>query len=422
MRRGAFVFLLCVFGLVFGAGFSARADTIAELREKIAERNSAIAELENEIAGYQEELEKVGKETKTLQGTIKNIALEQKKLAADIRITENRIAAATLAIEEFSGDILSKEEKIERSSAAMSRAIRAINRLESQTLLEALLKHDSLSTLWDDIDTLERFEGNVRVEMQKVKELKLTLEVQRAKTEKKKRELAALKGELADRKQILEQSKREKNKLLATTKNKEANYKKIIAEKFTLRDAFEQELLEFESKLRFEIDPTSLPKTGSGVLNWPLDSVNITQHFGDTAFARAGGYNGKGHNGIDLRASTGMRVKAALGGRVVGVGNTDTICPGASYGRWVLLEHGNGLSTLYAHLSLIKVSEGQRVEIGDTIGYSGETGYATGPHLHFTVYATQGVRILERKSRVCGGTYRMPIADLKAYLNPLLYL
>ncbi|HEY4508236.1 MAG TPA: M23 family metallopeptidase, partial [Candidatus Paceibacterota bacterium] len=109
-------------------------------------------------------------------------------------------------------------------------------------------------------------------------------------------------------------------------------------------------------------------------------------------------------------------------GTVKGAGNTDTVCPGASYGKWVLIEHANGLSTLYAHLSLIKVSEGQEVATGETVGYSGETGYATGPHLHFTVYATQGVRIMNRKSAVCGGTYRMPIADLKAYLNPLKYL
>jgi murein DD-endopeptidase MepM/ murein hydrolase activator NlpD len=88
----------------------------------------------------------------------------------------------------------------------------------------------------------------------------------------------------------------------------------------------------------------------------------------------------------------------------------------------VFIEHGNGLSTLYAHFSLIKVSEGQSVSLGEVIGYSGESGYATGPHLHFTVYATQGVRIMSRKSAVCGGSYTMPIADLKAYLDPLKYL
>jgi murein DD-endopeptidase MepM/ murein hydrolase activator NlpD len=115
-------------------------------------------------------------------------------------------------------------------------------------------------------------------------------------------------------------------------------------------------------------------------------------------------------------------VRAALAGTVKGVGNTDSVCPGASYGKWALIEHENGLSTLYAHFSLIKVSAGQTVNTGEIIGYSGDTGYATGPHLHFTVYATQGVRIMQRKSAVCRGSYMMPVADLKAYLNPLSYL
>lgn len=412
---------LLAFALTLGAA-SARADTIEELRAKIDERNQTITELEKEIAGYQDELEKVGKETKTLQGTIATINLEQKKLAADIKVTENRIAAATLVVLELSGDIKANQEKIERGAAAIGRALRFINRAESQTLIEVILNRDSLSGFFEDVDELRKFETNLREEKKRVEELKATLETERLETEKRRRELAALKTELSDRKQILELNKRNKNALLASTKNKESEYKKLLADRVKLRDAFADELLEFESELKFAIDPTRLPETGSGVLKWPLDSVKITQYFGNTPFARSGAYNGHGHNGIDLRASIGTPVRAALSGVVRGAGDTDTVCRGASYGKWALIEHQNGLSTLYAHLSLNKVEEGQTVNAGEIIGYSGDTGYATGPHLHFTVYATQGVRVMARKSSVCRGTYTMPIADLKAYLNPLSYL
>ncbi|MDQ3014888.1 MAG: M23 family metallopeptidase, partial [bacterium] len=132
--------------------------------------------------------------------------------------------------------------------------------------------------------------------------------------------------------------------------------------------------------------------------------------------------NGSGHNGIDLGVPIGTAIKSAGVGEVVASGDTDTVCPRASYGKWVLIKHSNGLSTLYAHLSLIKVSAGQAVESGSIIGYSGNTGYSTGPHLHFTVYASQGVQVVNRPSQACGGTYTMPVADLKAYLNPLSYL
>ena len=221
---------------------------------------------------------------------------------------------------------------------------------------------------------------------------------------------------------MLAQNRKAKNALLSATKSKETEYRKILAEKVAKRDAFERELLQFESELRFAIDPSKLPPAVSGVLKWPLDSIRITQKFGDTAFAKSGAYNGRGHNGVDFGASIGTRVKSALSGVVKGTGNTDAVCPGASYGKWVLVEHANGLSTLYAHFSLIKVSSGQTVGTGELLGYSGDTGYSTGPHLHLTVYATQGVRIMDRKSAVCKGTYTMPIADLKAYLNPLSYL
>lgn len=400
----------------------ARADTGDELRAKIEERNAAIAELEKEISGYQAELEAVGKETQSLQKAIKSIDLEQKKFSAEIRVTENKITSVSLAIENLSNEIAEKEDRIDGNREAIAEAIRAMRDADDSSLIEGLFSNSTLAAFWGRVDALERFQASVRDDLTETQALKAGLEEARKKNEQNRRQLIALKAELSDKRTILAQSKKERSALLFTTKNKETEYKKIIAQKFALRDAFEQELLEFESQLRFEIDQTSLPQTDSGVLKWPLDSPKITQYFGNTPFARAGGYNGQGHNGIDFRAEIGTRVKAALGGKVVGVGNTDTVCPGASYGKWVLIEHGNGLSTLYAHFSLIKVGEGQIVNTGEIIGYSGDTGYATGPHLHFTVYATQGVRIIDRKSRVCKGTYRMPVADLKAYLNPLLYL
>jgi murein DD-endopeptidase MepM/ murein hydrolase activator NlpD len=107
---------------------------------------------------------------------------------------------------------------------------------------------------------------------------------------------------------------------------------------------------------------------------------------------------------------------------VEGVGDTDVVCPGASFGKWVFIRYDNGLASTYAHLSLITAKAGQRVSTGDVVGYSGNTGYSTGPHLHMSLYAGQGVKISTLKSSVCQGTYTMPIADTKAYLDPLIYL
>ena len=113
-----------------------------------------------------------------------------------------------------------------------------------------------------------------------------------------------------------------------------------------------------------------------------------------------------------------------MSGTVVGSGNMDLAGGGRcrAYGKWIMVKHANGLSTLYAHLSLISISTGQTVSTGDVIGYSGNTGATTGPHLHFGVYATEGVRITNlSSSSYCSGVL-YPLADPTAYLNPLSYL
>jgi murein DD-endopeptidase MepM/ murein hydrolase activator NlpD len=419
MRRGAcaFVFFLALFTL----GAYVHASTVENLQQKIAEHNSAITELEKEIAGYQEDIEKVNKETQSLRGAIKTLDLQQKSLSADIRLTERRIEATTLTVKQLTSTISDTADQINRGRSAIGESLRNVDRIETASFVTAFLGGESLSGFWETVDNLERFQEKVHEELGRQKVRKEDLEAQKRNTEAKRRELTVLKNKLSDQKQVLTLSKGQKNKLLTATKNKESEYRKLLADKVAKRDAFAQELLEFESQLRLEIDPTRLPPVGSGVLKWPLDNIKITQLFGKTNDS-VRLYASGTHNGVDFRAPVGTPIKAARAGTVKGVGDTDKVCPGASYGRWVLIEHENGLSTLYAHLSLIKAESGQRVVTGETIGYGGETGYATGPHLHFTVYATQGVRIMNRKSSVCGGTYTMPVADLKAYLNPLSYL
>jgi len=246
---------------------------------------------------------------------------------------------------------------------------------------------------------------------------------------------------MIDQKKIADTNTTNKNSLLKQTQNKENNYKKILEEKITQKEQFLDELSGLESQLRLEVDPNSIPPTGSGLLKWPLEHLSlkscwepgviaencVTQFFGNTPFATQNPqvYGGKGHNGVDFRASVGTPIKNSLTGVVTATGNTDVIPGCYSYGKWVLIDHNNGLSTLYAHLSLIKISSGQQINTGQLIGYSGQTGFATGPHLHYGVYATQGVKVIRlgdiKKMTNCANAI-IPVADPQAYLNPLSYL
>ncbi len=421
-RKPLFYFL--IFSLVFIFSVQmVRADLVEDLKSKIDERNKVIADLEKEIAEYQVQVETTGAKAKTLKNDINALELTRKKLSAEISVLQNKISSTNLTIRQLGNEIDDTKDSISRGQSSIATMLRQADIEESNSLLETILNYRSISVFLDRIQSVSEVNRSLKVELQKLKTLKGDLEQKTVSAENKRKELENLSGSLIDKKKVAEYNKSQTSKLLTVTKNKQSDYQKILDQKIALKNSFEQELLEYESQLKFAIDPSSLPTVGSGVLKWPLDSVKITQQFGNTDFAKAHAqvYNGKGHNGIDFRAPTGTVIKSAASGVIKGIGNTDSVCPGASYGKWVLVEHQNGLSTLYAHFSVIKVATGDSVNVGDVLGYSGETGYATGPHLHFTVYATQGVRIMTRKSAVCQGSYTMPIASLNAYLNPLSY-
>lgn len=394
------------------------------LQTKIIEKNKEIEKLEAEIKAYKEDIEKTGKQQKTLQGQLKTLDITGKKLVTDITLTAKKIDATALTIDQLVKDIGLKQKAINVQQDGIRNALIKTHENDQTSTVEGILRYEKLSDFWNNQTELLDVQSNMKDRVEALISIKEDLTETKKETESKQKDLTRLKSQLADQKKIVEINKEQKSVVLKETKNKESEYKKQLAEKEERRKAVEQELSDYESQLKFLIDPTSYPTSGTKSLYPPLDEMVITQKFGDTEFSRqnAGLYNGKGHNGVDLKASVGTPVKASFAGIVQGIGNTDLVCPGASYGRWVLIKHGNGLTTIYAHLSLIKVNEGDSVETGDLIAYSGNTGYTTGPHLHFGLFATQGIRITNLKSKACNGTYRVPVADYRAYLNPMSYL
>lgn len=397
--------------------------TINDLKSKISDRSQRIADLEKEIAGYQKDLQNTSQQKASLQATVKALDLARKKLAKEVSLASNKIDVANENIISLKGNIETKEVKIKKLSDATANNIRLLNVNQGTTLIELALSENTLSSFLDKADSIVTFQKNIILTSEELAGEKQSLEVDKAQTEVQKKQLLGYKAELADKQKVIETTKAEQNSLLVVTRNKESNYQKLLADKIALKNSFEQDLNNFESQLKYQIDPSLLPKTRSSSLGWPLAKITITQFFGNTEFSKTHSvYNGKGHNGIDFAASIGTSVLSAADGIVVGSGNTDTVCKGASYGKWILIQHNNGLSTLYGHLSLVKAITGQTVQRGDVIAYSGSTGYVTGPHLHFTVYATQGVKIQSLRSRACAGTYTIPIASFEGYLNPIEYL
>jgi murein DD-endopeptidase MepM/ murein hydrolase activator NlpD len=421
VRKYLIIFFLCIALLPIDSAFSASID---ELKTKIEDRSNEIKDLEKEIAELDKNVQKTVGEKQTLNSELKQIDAVKKKLETDIKVTSKKINLSELNITRLQSDIADKNSRISFGQKSIADSLKIIYDLDSISLPEKLLSGDSFSIGWNYVSNLEDLQSKTVEHISNLEETRRGLETDKAELEAEKSKQVKFNTQLSDQKKIADQNITAKNQLIKTTNNKEVNYRKMLAETEARKRAVESELAQFESDLKVAIDPNSLPTVGNKILSWPLDVVRVTQYFGHTEFSKTQAiYNGNGHNGIDMAAPIGTPLKASADGVVLGSGDTDLVCYRASYGKWVMIDHNNGLATIYGHMSLIKVSAGQQVKRGDIIGYTGNSGYATGPHVHFTVAATQAVKIGQLKSKVKGcGTYTIPLGSLNGYLNPLSYL
>lgn len=426
-HRGALssLFVLALLGAAFGffPGKS-HAETAAELQGKIDAQNKAIADLEAEIASYQSQLVTVSKSKNTLANAVAQLTLESKQLNAQIKVTEGKISAANLKLRSLGDSIQKTSATMDDLKAAVGKSIRDMQIEDTNSLSALLVGGATLTDVWQHAAESEALRDALREKTGQLSTTKEVLVTDQTQVEKTKRELVVLDDNLRDQKTINQKTQSQKNALLAETKNQESAYQKLITQKQALKSQLEGDLRDYESRLKYVLDPKSLPPAGSSPLQWPVDTVRITQLFGKTSDSGRLYASGT-HNGIDFGVPIGTPVKAMASGVIEGTGNTDNTCPKASYGMWVYIKYDNGLSSLYGHLSLVKpgIAAGTRVRAGEVIGYSGETGYATGPHLHLTIIAADAGSIQSFPSKACSGrNYTAPVAALNAYLDPMLYL
>jgi|AntRauTorcE11897_2_1112592.scaffolds.fasta_scaffold11822_2 murein DD-endopeptidase MepM/ murein hydrolase activator NlpD len=404
-------------------------EEVNQLNQQISEKERELQRINAEIRKLEASANNANQRSQSLQNTISGLEASAKKITTDIQETELEIEKTNLTLSKLEREIDDKENLIESNSDALAKSIRLMNSLESVSIIERFLGYNNISEFWSDFEQTQKIQKTLHTEVETLTDLYNELQQKEKDEYLQKQELSSYKTELASEQVSVEYTQKEKAKILQQTKNEEAAYQKILDEKKRQREAFEQELLEIESKLQYLIDPDSYPNPRNGILEWPVDSVYITQQFGGTAFAATnpGVYGRPFHPGTDFGIPIGTRVKSIAPGVVIGYGNTDAYPGCNAWGKWIVVEHDNGLTSLYAHLSSISISNGQRVNVGETIGLSGNTGFSTGPHLHLTLYASQGVKIGKygdfKAGTGCSATAASgPFADLDAYLDPMTYL
>ncbi len=421
------IFLIPAF--VFGFNFAfAQSPELDKLQQGIKDSGARLADIEKEIAKFEGQLKEVGAEKQTLQKAINQLNLERKKVTAEISKTETQISSTDLEINKLILEIDRTEDDIAKNKLAIAKIIRDQSKAEDMTLVELLLRNKNFSEFWNTLEVYETIQEKIAIKVAELHSLHALLDEKRESSTEKRGNLLSLKSQYSDQNSVLTNNQKEHSSLLEVTKSEEKNYQKLLEQKKEAREQIVKELRDFESKIKFILDPNTIPAQGTAVFNWPLKKVIVTQYFGGTEFAsrNAGAYGGRAyHPGIDLGTPRGTPIYAPLGGVVRAVANTDLVPGCYSWGKWTLIDHANGLSTLYAHQDVQSVTAGQKVATGDIIGYTGNTGFSTGPHLHFTVYAKNGVTVRqfnEIKTVTSCGPASTPVAATDAYLDPIRYL
>ncbi len=379
--------LLAVAGIaVFALSASdyANNSTVREYQESIAKYTSQMRELEKDLKSIQSE-------RYSLQEKVNNIdslmtANENLKTATESLISEyeKQIEEKQAEIEALSAEITAMEAEMTATRERFLTLIRVQYENGEPTMLEAIYEADGLTDMLSRMEymgsimkynseLLEKYKGEKEVLDAK----KAECEVQLADVETDKAEQETYKDSLIEIENNLASQRSEQRALLSEVKDEE---QKIQDEYDALCRAEEEESARLEKLLR-ELAAKDKGEYVGGKMAWPVDrSVKrISSYYGWRTYYHRGRKVTDFHRGIDIPSATGTDIYATQSGKVI------VATWHSSYGNYCIVDHGGGISTLYAHCSKLLVKVGDKVDLGEHIAEMGSTGNSTGSHLHFEV-------------------------------------
>ena len=361
---------------------------IDSLKGDIGEVKTYIEELDKQVAMYQEQIDAYNGQIDAHQANIDDYEAQNEEL-------ENRITELNDQIDKCNDEIDAKNEEIDAKYEELKELIRT-NYINGETsALEVLLMSDDFSDyltkvqfvssladyenglingINDDIDAINDTKAQIDADKESIRKLQDEIDKKIAEIETLQDAVEENKAKVVANQDAIEQKVSENSNYLASLNNESAEYKAMIKE-------YEAEIARFDRQIEALLQSNG--SSGSGTLVNSSGLICPLQYSGvyvSSPFYRNS--DGSYHGALDLcvsGGSYGKSISAAESGTVI------TASYHWSYGNYVVVDHGNGLSTLYAHCSSLAVGAGQRVSKGQTIAYVGSTGNSSGPHLHFEV-------------------------------------
>ena len=342
--------------------FTASAETA---QQKLNNSVKKQGELKDKINSAEKEKNDKLAKKRVIDNEISQLQIKIDNINSKINISNEKIAAKEVELQK------AQDESAKQYDSYCSRAKMLIER-GSLTYLEILLKAESFSDLLTRLSIVKQI---AKYDNNKLKELK-----------KIEEQIAAVKKELEDEKGVLVDLKSQNDSQMASLKTKQSESQKLINSITSDINQYKAALAaqeKAEAAAREEIRRLTATTSQNrafvgGTFAWPSVSSYITSPYGTRVHPVT--KTVKTHTGIDIGASHGTNIYAAASGTVLVSGWNS-----GGYGNYVVIDHGGGVTTLYAQCSALLVSSGQSVTKGQVIAKIGSTGMSTGPHLHFEV-------------------------------------
>ncbi|OGB74809.1 hypothetical protein A2810_02065 [candidate division Kazan bacterium RIFCSPHIGHO2_01_FULL_49_10] len=336
--------------------------------------------LQQKIEEQEAALSKVRKQRLTLDTQVKIIDQQVEAAKLTLQALESEIEVIGLEKSRTNRELVDLEEQALSQKLILQKAIRAAYLARREGLLEILLTSSSMADLMTRIEYLDRVQNHISVGIKTLTELKRNLADKKGVLEDKDKHLEQVRQSKEIEQQSLQIQVDTKSGIIKDLQLSESEYQKRLAESKAQQQAVANEVAAI-----IRGSGKKILNPGDLKLRWPIPYRKITATFHDPDYAKTFGL---AHNAIDIAAPQGTPIKNPYNGTVAKV--VDGGAKGLSY---IIINHDNGLSTVYLHLSGFAVSTGAYVIEGQTIGYTGGTpgtpgaGWlTTGPHLHLEVW------------------------------------